>query len=120
MEGVVRPAARTHLNASVAEVWIMGSYVCRTRNTQPGARISEHGRGRAVDIGGAVLSDGRRIDVLRDWDAGAEDGAGAFLAEIRDGACGLFSTVLGPGADRHHDNHLHLDTAPRDGDPYCR
>lgn len=90
---------------------VMGSYTCRPRNNQAGARMSEHGRGRAIDIGGAILADGSRISVLQDWSDPA-------LRQMRQAACGTFSTVLGPGAP-FHDDHLHLDTARGRG-PYCR
>jgi len=116
-ESIARPAAREHLGADIKTVWVMGSYVCRTRNSQPGRRISEHGLGRAIDIGGVTLSDGRRLTVESDWGKGRK---GTFLATLRNRACGLFSTVLGPGSDRFHDDHFHFDTAPRRGEPYCK
>lgn len=117
LDGVVRGAAAERLGARVAGVRVLGSYVCRRQNHAAGGPRSEHARGRAVDIGGFTLTDGRRIGVGRHWGEGAE---GAFLEEIRRKACGPFATVLGPGADRHHGNHFHLDTAPRRGAPHCR
>jgi hypothetical protein len=90
---------------------VMGSYTCRPRNNQAGARLSEHGKGRAIDIGAVVLADGSSINVLRDWPDPA-------LQQMREAACGTFSTVLGPGAP-FHDNHLHFDTARGRG-AYCR
>ena len=36
-----------------------------------------------------------------------------FLRRIHDGACGLFSTVLGPEANEAHRHHLHLDLQER-------
>ncbi len=92
---------------------VMGSYSCRPRNNQAGARMSEHGRGRAVDIGAAILADGSTIEVLRDWPDPA-------LRDMREAACLAFSTVLGPGSDAFHDDHLHLDTARRGRAAYCR
>lgn len=96
---------------------VAGSYVCRTRNHQPGARMSEHGRGRAIDISAIRLADGSAISVERDWGRGTE---GQMLAAIRRAACGPFGTVLGPGSDPFHDDHLHLDTARERRQPYCR
>jgi hypothetical protein len=90
----------------------MGDYACRGRNNQPGQRLSEHGRGRAVDVGGLTLVDGSQISVLADW-------PGRGLREMHAAACGPFSTVLGPEANAFHRNHLHLDTARGRG-PYCR
>ena len=37
----------------------------------------------------------------------------AFLREVRDGACPLFSTVLSPDYNQAHRDHLHLDQAER-------
>ncbi|MFQ5567823.1 MAG: extensin family protein, partial [Paracoccaceae bacterium] len=116
LTGVVQPRARAHLGAGIAEVTVMGSYACRTQNNA-GRWRSEHARGRAVDIGGFTLSDGTQVTVARDWGEAPE---GAFLREIWRKGCGPFATVLGPDADRHHRDHLHLDTAPRGGEPYCR
>lgn len=107
----VRPAVGTQ-GGGLVELEVMGGYTCRPRNNQAGARLSEHGKGRAIDIGAAVLADGSRLSVLRHWPDPA-------LRQMRDSACGIFSTVLGPGADAYHDDHLHLDTARRSG-TYCR
>lgn len=99
----------------VAKLEVAGSYVCRPRNNQKGNRISEHGRGRAVDIMAIVLESGKAINVERDWGRGQ---AGRILKKVRAAACGPFNTVLGPGSDRFHRNHLHFDTARGRG-PYC-
>jgi hypothetical protein len=96
----------------LARLDVMGDYACRGRNNQPGQRLSEHGRGRAVDVGGLTLVDGSQISVLADW-------PGRGLREMHAAACGPFSTVLGPEANAFHRNHLHLDTARGRG-PYCR
>ena len=117
LTGVVAPAAEAHLGAGVEKVWLMGTYACRRRNNKPNGKLSEHARGRAVDIGGVWLTDGRRITLEDGWGKGAD---GRFLAQVRGRACGLFQTVLGPGSDRYHGDHLHLDTSPRGGEPYCR
>jgi len=116
LTGVARRQARAHLHAGIAEVRVMGSYACRTRNNA-GRRRSEHARGRAVDIGGFTLTNGVEVTVARDW---GETPEGAFLREIWRKGCGPFATVLGPEADRNHRDHLHLDTSPRGGEPYCR
>ncbi|HUF86996.1 MAG TPA: extensin family protein [Thermohalobaculum sp.] len=117
LDGVVRGAALEHLQARVAVVRTKGSYACRSQNHVAGGRRSEHARGRAVDIGGFTLTDGREVTLARDWGDGT---AGAFLRRIWGKACGPFATVLGPDADRHHRDHFHLDTAPRGGRPHCR
>ena len=117
VSGIARPAARRELSGEISGLWVMGSYACRTRNGKAGARISEHARGRAIDLGGVVLADGRDVTVLDHWDS---DETRRFYREIHRKACGLFSTVLGPDADKWHNDHLHFDLAARLGDPYCR
>lgn len=96
---------------------VAAHYVCRTRNHRPGAPVSEHGKGRAIDISALHLADGSRISVLEDWGRGPK---GRVLARVHRQACGPFGTVLGPNSDRFHRDHLHLDTARHRGGPYCR
>jgi hypothetical protein len=95
---------------------VAASYACRPRNNQKGNRISEHGRGRAIDISAIVLANGTSITVLGDWGKGK---GGKILKTVRAAACGPFTTVLGPGSDRFHRDHLHLDTARGRGH-WCR
>ena len=116
LTGVADVEARRTLGARITKIWVMGSYSCRTRNNRRGARLSEHAQGRAIDIGGVWLSNGRKVTVSQNWGKGT---AGQFLRTIWKKACGPFKTVLGPGADRHHQDHLHLDTAHRHSS-YCR
>ncbi len=94
---------------------VAASYSCRPRNNQKGAKISEHGKGHAVDIGGFLLANGTAVSVLKGW---GSDANGRMLASMRKSACGTFTTVLGPGSDGYHRDHFHLDTARRRG-PYC-
>jgi hypothetical protein len=106
---VVQPAALARFGQPVTEVKSLGSYACRSMNNQ-GVRISEHGFGNAIDIGGFVLLDGREITFVPDWARGPEQDK-VFLREVQAGACGIFTTVLAPGSDRFHYNHMHLDLA---------
>ncbi|GIT91178.1 hypothetical protein JANAI61_16360 [Jannaschia sp. AI_61] len=96
---------------------VAAGYACRTRNNQPGAKISEHGKGRAIDISGIQLANGTEISVLRDWGRGAE---GRILRELHRRACGPFGTVLGPDGDRFHQDHFHFDTARYRSGSFCR
>lgn len=107
---VVQPAALARFGASVAQINSMGSYACRGMNAQRGAPLSEHSFGNALDIGGFVLADGREISVVRDWTRG-DDQAKDFLAEVHGGSCKHFSTVLSPGSNMFHYNHIHVDLA---------
>ncbi|MDU8910771.1 extensin family protein [Aestuariicoccus sp. MJ-SS9] len=101
----------------VARIEVAAHYACRTRNNQPGGKISEHGRGRAIDISAVVLKNGQRITVLTDWDRGRN---GRALRQMHRAACGPFGTVLGPDSDRFHRDHFHFDTARYRSGAYCR
>jgi hypothetical protein len=79
-------------------------------NGIPGARISEHAFGNAIDIAGFRLADGREISIVRDWTRG-DDQTRVFLQDVHMGACAHFTTVLGPGANVFHYNHIHVDLA---------
>jgi hypothetical protein len=101
----------------VDRIRIAASYACRPRNNQRGALISEHGRGKAIDVSGYRLRDGTEVTVLRDWGSGRN---GRALRQMHRAACGPFGTVLGPDADRFHLDHFHFDTARHRNGPYCR
>ncbi|KMK65906.1 extensin family protein [Puniceibacterium sp. IMCC21224] len=96
---------------------VAAHYACRPRNNQSGAKISEHGRGRAIDISGVTLRDGSEITVLGGWGSKRD---GAVLRKMHKAACGPFGTVLGPQSDRFHQDHFHFDTARYRSGAYCR
>lgn len=96
---------------------VVASYACRTRNNQRGARISEHGRGNAIDIAGIGLANGTELTVLSGW---SDRRQGPVLQRLHRGACGPFGTVLGPNSDRFHRDHFHFDVASYRSGPYCR
>ncbi len=101
----------------VVSLRVAAHYACRTRNNRPGARISEHGRGKAIDIAGFKLEDGTLVTVLQGWTARETRKS---MRRIWKAACGPFGTVLGPEADRYHRDHFHLDVARHRGGAYCR
>ena len=101
----------------VSSLRVVSHYACRTRNNQPGARLSEHAFGRAIDIAGIRLRDGTEMTLLTDWNS-ADDGA--QLRQMWRAACGLFGTVLGPESNRFHRDHFHFDTARYRSGSYCR
>lgn len=116
---VVAPLASSTLGSDVAQIRVAASYHCRGRNRIAGARLSEHSFGRAIDIRGLVLKDGREFAVAP-RQTGSDAGEAMRLQKaLRSAACGPFTTVLGPGSDAYHDDHFHLDTKPRRS-PYCR
>lgn len=98
----------------VVRLQVAAHYACRGRNNQRGARISEHGKGNAIDISAFVLRSGKVLTVVKDYSRKGP------LGVARRAACGIFGTVLGPGSDRYHSDHFHLDTARHRGGPYCR
>lgn len=101
----------------IAELKVAAHYVCRTRNHKKGAKISEHGKGKAIDISGFTLKNGSHYSILGDYGKGR---GGKAIRKAHAAACGPFGTTLGPGSDGYHENHLHLDTARYPGGPYCK
>jgi hypothetical protein len=114
-ERVAQPAATTEVGARLAAMKTAAGYVCRTRNHKPGARLSEHAKGNAIDISGFRFADGAEITVREGW----RNGGRAFLRRVWKGACGPFGTVLGPDSDAYHRDHFHFDVANADR-RYCR
>ncbi|MGL5446076.1 MAG: extensin family protein [Rhabdaerophilum sp.] len=117
----VQPAALAWFGQPVKEIRSGGSYNCRRRNHQPGARLSEHAFGNALDIMAFVLTDGSVVTVKGGW-RGTEAERG-FLRETLHSACDKFRTVLGPGSDAFHHDHFHIDLARHDTKGtrrYCR
>jgi hypothetical protein len=110
LNDIVEPAAQTRFGQRVATVNVFGAYSCRSVDNIEGARLSEHAFGNAVDVAGFTLADGRAIDFAHDWKK-TDAQEGAFLREAQAGACLYFTTVLAPGADVFHYNHIHLDLA---------
>ncbi|WP_249306322.1 extensin-like domain-containing protein [Rhodobacter capsulatus] len=99
----------------IAKLDVGPGYVCRPRNNQRGAKLSEHGRGKAIDLMGLVLKNGQSLDVERGWKSQPR-----IFKSIHASACGVFGTVLGPKADRFHLNHIHVDTMHYRSGTYCR
>ena len=107
---VVEPAAAATLGHPVTLVSSAGSYDCRGQRSDHPERLSEHGKGRAVDITGFTLEDGSRITVLKNW--WGRDAKAEFLHQVAAGACKMFAVVLTPKSNRLHRDHLHLDNGP--------
>lgn len=110
VQRAVRPAM-----GDVMALQVAGAYTCRSRNNQRGAPISEHGRGKAIDISGITLANGQTLTVEGDW----RSKAGRGMQKAHKAACGIFGTTLGPGSDGFHEDHLHFDTIQRRS-AYCR
>jgi hypothetical protein len=107
----VQPSAQRWFGQPVVEIKQISAYSCRGMNGQPGARISEHAFGNALDISAFVLADGRRITIKAGWNASPEEQG--FLHDVQGGACDTFSTVLAPGSNKYHYDHIHVDLMRR-------
>ncbi|NOD34113.1 MULTISPECIES: extensin family protein [unclassified Ruegeria] len=116
IENTAKPAF-ADMGGGLKGMRVVGHYACKTQNNQPRARLSQHARGSAIDISTFVLQDGTQITVQDGW---KDEAQSAVLRKLHSGACGVFSTVLGPDADRYHVGHFHFDTAQRKGAPVCR
>ncbi len=114
-DGVTPAVGR--LGGGVQSLRVVSHYSCRTRNSQRGARLSEHAKGNAIDIAAFRLNNGSVIDVESGWNRRAQS---QVLRQMHRSACGTFGTVLGPNADRFHRDHFHLDVARHRGGAYCR
>ena len=110
LRDIVQPDAEARFGQRVATLNVFGAYSCRSVDNIGGAQLSEHAFGNAVDVAGFTLADGRTLTFVRDWKKPDTQEA-AFLHEAHAGACQYFTTVLGPGADVFHYNHIHLDLA---------
>ncbi|CAN7486053.1 extensin family protein [Bradyrhizobium sp. LjRoot220] len=95
------------LGSTVSDLDNFDSFECRGRNRIVGARLSEHGRANAIDIRAIKLANGRSIS-LTDRTVPRD-----LREAVLHSACARFSTVLGPGSDWYHEDHIHLDLMER-------
>ncbi|MHB8883816.1 MAG: extensin-like domain-containing protein [Methylovirgula sp.] len=95
----------------------VGAYVCRDRDGKAGAKLSEHAKGNALDFLAFVTKRGTRYAVAASATAQPAQ-AVAFWTLMKTTACRRFTTVLGPGSDRYHSQHLHLDLEARHHDTH--
>ena len=95
------------LGSAISDLDNFDSFECRGRNRVAGAILSEHGRANALDIRALKLANGQSISltdrsVLRD-----------VRERVLHSMCARFTTVLGPGSDWYHEDHIHLDLMQR-------
>jgi len=107
----VQPSAMRWFGARVVEIKQISAYSCRGMNGNSHAHISEHAFGNALDIAAFVLADGRRITVKDGWRGMPEEQG--FLRDVQSGACAHFTTVLAPGSNVYHYDHIHVDLMRR-------
>jgi hypothetical protein len=94
---VVAPVFAARLGADLKAVHITG-YECRNRNHAEGGKLSA--------ILSFELRNGATLAIGPDGDPGD---ARAAIDAVRKAGCGWFTTVLGPGSDEAHANHIHVD-----------
>jgi hypothetical protein len=95
------------LSTTLSELDNFDSFECRGRNRVKGAKLSEHGRANALDIRGLKLANGATLG-LTDRTVPR-----AIREKVLATVCARFRTVLGPGSDWYHEDHIHLDLAER-------
>jgi len=107
----VQPAAMKWFRQPVVEIKQISAYSCRGMNGDPNAHISEHAFGNALDIAEFDLADGHKISLQYGWHGTPEEQG--FLHDVQSAACQDFATVLAPGANVYHYNHMHVDLMRR-------
>lgn len=106
----IAAAAVARLGSPLRAVENLASFDCRGRNNILGALLSEHGKANALDVRSLKLVDGT-VAQLTDPNVSKDLRDG-----LRKGACARFKTVLGPGSDGYHEDHVHVDLAERKND----
>ena len=107
----VQPAAMHWFGSPVAEIKQISAYSCRSMVGAGTSHISEHAFGNALDVAGFVLADGRKITVKDGWHGAPEEQG--FLHDVQLYACETFTTVLSPGYNIYHYDHIHVDLMRR-------
>ena len=103
-------ALAASLGSTITDLDNFDSFECRGRNRVAGAPLSEHGRANALDVRSFKLANGRSIS-LTDRTVSRE-----LRESVLHSVCTRFSTVLGPGSDWYHEDHIHLDLMARHND----
>lgn len=98
------------LGSTISDLDNFDSFECRGRNRVAGAMLSEHGKANALDVRAIKLANGQSIG-LTDRSMSRD-----VRERVLHSVCGRFSTVLGPGSDWYHEDHIHLDLAQRRND----
>src|SRR3569833_3317022 len=115
----VQPAALRWFGQPVVTMKQISAYSCRDMGGNSSVHISEHAFGNALDIAAFTLADGRTITVQRGWHGAPEEQG--FLHDVQSSACQMFTTVLAPGYNAAHYNHIHVDLMRRaSGRTPCR
>jgi hypothetical protein len=95
------------LGSVISDLDNFDSYECRGRNRMVGGRLSEHGRANALDVRALKLANGQSISLID------RTVSRSLRESVLHSVCARFSTVLGPGSDWYHEDHIHLDLMER-------
>ncbi|MGL3607319.1 extensin-like domain-containing protein [Rhizobium sp. G187] len=118
---MLRPAAKTAFpdKPPLSGLIQASGYVCRNRNSAETGKTSEHAFGNAIDIAGLRFGETEEPVMIARQDDGTAEAA--FQRAFNALACLYFTTVLSPGSDATHQDHMHLDVIERkSGFRYCR
>ena len=109
----LQPAAEALDRGPLVRLDTGPGYTCRRRNNAATGVLSEHSFGNAIDVLAFAFAAGDPIAV----EPREEDGtlAEAFQRTARASSCLYFTTVLGPGTDAAHADHIHADIKERRG-----
>ena len=108
-ENQLQPAAKDVLSTTVKRLKHIGTYNCRSMRQYKGV-LSQHAFANAIDVSGFELSNGKIINVARDWKvAGAK---AEFLKRVSSEACDAFRVAVSPEGGANHFNHMHWDMGP--------
>ncbi len=105
LRDLVAPLIAGELAVEVKSVRTGPGYECRNRNRAEAGKISAHASGLAADVASFELANGRTLAIKPNGDEHLR----ATVDAIRVAACGWFTTVLGPGSDAAHADHMHVD-----------
>jgi hypothetical protein len=127
----VQREAKELLGSAVVKLQA-SSFACRNIYNRKGPPLSQHALANALDLTGFVLASGEYITVQGNWrkrttssvklaNAGGSlpalldslEPKSEFVRNVHEKACGIFATVLGPRANKAHDDHFHLDMKQR-------
>jgi hypothetical protein len=102
---LVAPLMAGSTNTELKSVRTGPGFECRNRNRAATGKLSAHAEGLAIDISGFELANGTTLRIKPE----ADTPPSPVLAALRTAACGWFTTILGPGSDEAHHDHLHVD-----------
>jgi hypothetical protein len=111
MSEAVAPEAERQFQSAPTKLLIGTSYQCRDQRN--GEKLSEHAFGNGLDVMGFEFAKRSPLTISSHTENSPES---TFQEAIRKAACPIFNTVLGPGSDAAHGDHLHVDLRQRKGD----